>query len=190
MDEHLPVRCRAEEVAEQLRLAVKGLPFLADRSWEEVGWGRMRIELLSLWRVELLLEPAGAATWGKDPVPSGSWADVSLSLVSWAGAPDGRCWEYGCQRDDWTLGPDSRLVEPLQFLHGAERLELEQLLRAARCWPEPSSAQAQAQPLTAAVVDLEQRTVPRRRQRGQARRCRAPIPSAPQSPDFPHGLSG
>lgn len=174
MEEHLPIRCRAEEVAEQLRLVVRGLAFLADRSWEEVGWGRMRIELLSLWRVELLLEPAGTATWGKDTVPSGSWADVSLSLVSWAGAPDGRRWEYGCQRDDWTLGPDSRLVEPLQFLSGTERLELEQLLRAARCWPEPSSAQAQ--PQAAAVVGLEQRTGPRRRQRGQARRCRAPIP--------------
>ena len=58
MDEHLPIRCRAEEVAEQLRLVVRGLPFLADRSWEEVGWGQMRIELLSLWRVELLLEAA------------------------------------------------------------------------------------------------------------------------------------
>ena len=57
MEEHLPIRCRAEEVAEELRLVVKGLPFLADRSWDEVGWGRMRIELLSLWRVELLLEP-------------------------------------------------------------------------------------------------------------------------------------
>ena len=34
MDECLPIRCRAEEVAEQLRLVVKGLPFLADRSWE------------------------------------------------------------------------------------------------------------------------------------------------------------
>ena len=174
MEEHLPIRCRAEEVAEQLRLVVRGLAFLAARSWEEVGWGRMRIELLSLWRVDLLLEPAGAATWGKDTVPSGSWADVSLSLVSWAGAPDGRCWEYGCQRDDWTLGPDSRLVEPLQFLSGTERLELEQLLRAARCWPEPISAQAQ--PLTAAVVGLEQRTGPRRRQRGHAKRGRAPIP--------------
>ena len=76
MEEHLPIRCRAEEVAEQLRLVVRGLPFLADRSWEEVGWGRMRIELLSLWRVELLLEPGGTATCGKDTVPSGSWADV------------------------------------------------------------------------------------------------------------------
>lgn len=174
MDECLPIRCRAEEVAEQLRLVVRGLPFLAARSWEEVGWGRMRIELLSLWRVELLLEPAGTATWGKDTVPSGSWADVCLSLVSWAGAPDGRCWEYGCQRDDWTLGPDSRLVEPLQFLSPDERIELEALLREARCWPEPISAEAQ--PQAAAVVGLEQRTQPRRRQRGYASRCRAPIP--------------
>lgn len=169
MDECLPIRCRAEEVAEQLRLVVRGLPFLAARSWEEVGWGRMRIELLTLWRVDLLLEPGGNAA-----AATRSSGDAALSLVTWAGAPDGRCWEYGCQRDDWTLGPDSRLVEPLQFLNGAERLELEQLLRAARCWPEPISAQAQ--PLTAAVVGLEQRTGPRRQRRGHARRCRAPIP--------------
>ena len=52
MEERLPIRCRAEEVAEQLRLVVAGLPFLAERSRPEVGWGRMRIELLSLWRIE------------------------------------------------------------------------------------------------------------------------------------------
>ena len=65
MEEHLPIRCRAEEVAEQLRLVVRGLPFLADRRWGELGWGRMRIELLTLWRVELLLEPSGRATRGR-----------------------------------------------------------------------------------------------------------------------------
>lgn len=171
MDACLPIRCRAEEVAEQLRLVVRGLPFLAARSWEEVGWGRMRIELLSLWRVELLLEPAGTATWGKDTVPSGSWADMSLSLVNWAGAPDGRCWEYGCQRDDWTLGPDSCLVEPLQFLSPDECIELEALLREARCWPEPIAHK----PLAPAVV-LEERIRPKRRRRTPRKRSRPEIP--------------
>jgi len=162
MEEHLPVRCRAEEVAEQLRLVVKGLPFLADRSWEAVGWGRMRIELLSLWRVELLLEPGGAATCGRGTsmVTSSSWGDVALSLVTWAAAPDGRCWEYGCQRDDWTLGPESRLVEPLQFLTAEERNRLEALLRGARCWPEPI-----AQEPPAPVAVLQERIRPKRRRR-------------------------
>lgn len=155
MEEHLPIRCRAEEVAEQLRLVVKGLPFLADRSWEAVGWGRMRIELLSLWRVELLLEPGGNAT-----TTPGSWGVVALSLVTWAATPDGRCWDYGCQRDDWTLGPESRLVEPLQFLSPAERSELEALLREARCWPEPI-----AQEPPAPVVVLQERIRPKRRRR-------------------------
>ena len=182
MEQHLPSRCRAEEVAEQLRLLVNGLPFLADRSGEEVGWGQMRIELLTLWRVDLLLEPAGMATstpatcglarGESAAVPTGRSGAVALSLVTWAGAPDGRCWEYGCQRDDWTLGPDSRLVEPLQLLSGGERLELQQLLRGARCWPEPISAQAQ--PLAAAVLALDERPRPRRR-RGHARRRRTPI---------------
>lgn len=161
MEEHLPIRCRAEEVAEQLRLVVRGLPFLADRSWEEVGWGRMRIELLSLWRVELLLEPDRNTT-----TKEGNWGDVALSLVTWAGAPDGRCWDYGCQRDDWTLGPDSRLVEPLQFLSAGERIELEVLLREARCWPEPIAHQPRAP-----VMVLEEWVHPRRRRSRRHRRA-------------------
>jgi len=164
MEEHLPIRCRAEEVADQLRLVVKGLPFLADRSWEEVGWGRMRIELLTLWRVELLLEPDRAAG-----TEAGAWP-VALSRVDWAAAPDARCWDYGCQRDDWTLGPDSRLVEPLQFLGAEERIELEAVLREARCWPEPIAHE----PLASAVV-LEERIRPKRRRRAPRSRSRLEI---------------
>ena len=41
MEQHLPIRCRAEEVAEQLRLVVARMPFLAELPWQEVGWGRM-----------------------------------------------------------------------------------------------------------------------------------------------------
>jgi hypothetical protein len=165
MEEHLPIRCRAEEVAEQLRLVVKGLPFLADRGWEEVGWGRMRIELLTLWRVELLLESDRTAG-----TEAGAWP-VALSRVDWAAAPDGRYWDYGCQRDDWTLGPDSRLVEPLQFLSPEERTELEAMLRDARCWPEPISAE----PHAPAMV-LEERIRPKRRRRTPRKRSHPEIP--------------
>ena len=171
MEEHLPIRCRAEEVADQLRLVVKGLPFLADRSWEEVSWGRMRIELLTLWRVELLLEPGGKATGAVATAPSNVFGGVGLSRVDWAAAPDGRCWDYGCQRDDWTLGPDSRLVEPLQFLGAEERIELEALLRKARCWPEPISAE----PHVSAMV-LEERIRPKRRRRKTRKRSHPEIP--------------
>ena len=123
MEERLPIRCRAEEVTGQLRLVVAGLPFLADRSWGEVGWGRMRIELLSLWRVELLLKPdrTGIQSQAQTQERAG---ESLLSRVERADAPDGRCWDYGCQRDDWTLGPDSRLVEPLQILSAEERIAL------------------------------------------------------------------
>lgn len=160
MEQHLPIRCRAEEVAEQLRLVVAGLPFLADRSWDEVGWGRMRIELLSLWRVELVLEP--------DPVEAADRQVMSLSRVDRADAPDGRCWEYGCQRDDWTLGPDSRLVETLQFLSGEERSALESLLREACCWPDPLPANPAAAQAPALVLDERMR--PRRHPRRTRRR--------------------
>ncbi len=173
MEEHLPIRCRAEEVAGQLRLVVAGLPFLADRSWDEVGWGRMRIELLSLWRVELLLEPVRTAIKAQ-----GRAGEVVLSRVERADAPDGRCWDYGCQRDDWTLGPDSRLVEPLQFLSSDERMALEGLLRDARCWPEPVSVEPMS-----AVMTLEERIRPKRRRRTSKRR-------RIEKPDSPPGLSG
>jgi hypothetical protein len=160
VEQHLPIRCRAEEVTEQLRLVVAGLPFLADRSWDEVGWGRMQIELLSLWRVELVLEP--------DRMAAADRQETLLSRVDQADTPDGRCWEYGCQRDDWTLGPDSRLVEPLQFLSGEERRTLTQKLQQATCWPEPlptDPAKAMAP-----VLVLNERIRPRRPPRRPRRR--------------------
>ncbi len=160
MEQHLPIRCRAEEVAEQLRLVVTGLPFLADRSWDEVGWGRMRIELLSLWRVELVLEPDRTASVNRQV--------MALSRVDQADAPDGRCWEYGCQRDDWTLGPNSRLVEPLQFLSREECSALESLLREACCWPD--ALPADPAKAMAPVLMLDERIRPRRPPRRTRRR--------------------
>jgi hypothetical protein len=166
MEQSLPIRCRAEEATAQLRLLLAGMPFLAERSWQEVGWGRMRIELLSLWRIELLLEPDLMAMAAPDCT-----GDVALSLVERAAAPDGRCWVYGCQRDDWTLGPESHVVEPLQFLSAEERSALEVLLRGARCWPEPISAEAQAP-----VVVQEERIRPKQRRQRLARRSLTEIP--------------
>jgi hypothetical protein len=160
VEQHLPIRCRAEEVAEQLRRVVGGLPFLAERSWDEVGWGRMRIELLSLWRVELVLEP--------EPATAADRQVMALSCVDRADAPDGRCWEYGCQRDDWTLGPDSRLVEPLQFLSSEERRALTQKLQRATCWPDPLPADP-ARAMAPALV-LDERIRPRRPPRRTRRR--------------------
>lgn len=173
MEHRLPIRCRAEEVAEQLRLVVTGMGFLADRSWDEVGWGRMRIELLSLWRVELLLEPErrGLQTQGSQGSQGsqGRSGELVLSRVEQADAPDGRCWTYGCQRDDWTLGPGSRLVEPIQFLSCGERRALTQKLQQATCWPEPLPAAAAAAQAVALV--LNERIRPHRPPRRRKHRC-------------------
>jgi hypothetical protein len=178
MEKDLSIRCRAEEVADQLRLVVAGMPFLAERPWQEVGWGLMRIELFTLWQIALLLKPRVSV----------GGLDMGLAWVDRADAPGGRCWEYGCQRDDWTLGPDSRLVEPLEFLSGEERSELDSLLRDARCWPEPITG---IEPKTALV--LEDRIRSRQPPRGAAQR---PVhrqkhqPHDPYTNMFPSGLSG
>ena len=79
----------------------------------------MRLDLASGWQLEIAIE--------RD----------QLGALHWAQAPDGRDWVYGCQRDDWTLGPDSRIVEPVALLEPEQRQQLEQLLREAICWPAP-----------------------------------------------------
>lgn len=44
-------------------------------------------------------------------------------------------WTYGCQRDDWMLGPDSRVVTPVELLTDEQRLALRERLEAApRPW--------------------------------------------------------
>ncbi len=187
MEQGLPIRCRAEEVADQLRLVVAGMPFLAERPWQEVGWGLMRIELLTLWRIALLLKPKGSA----------GVLDMGLAWVDRAAAPDGRCWEYGCQRDDWTLGPDSRLVEPLEFLSAEQRLALTEELQHAVCWPEPLAAKPatageHAPPLVLPLVlpDRIRSRQPARRAAQRPVRRKKPQPHDPYPIMFPSGLSG
>lgn len=156
VEQHLPIRCRAEEVADQLRLVQAGLPFLAERPWQEVGRGRMRIELLNLWLIELLLGP-------------GDDQQLQMTLVDRAAAPDGRCWLYGCQRDDWSLGPDSRIVEPLQFLNNQERQALQKKLQQAVCWPEPLTPAAPPLQFCEQIKDHQTPRRSRRRAQGRSR---------------------
>lgn len=40
-------------------------------------------------------------------------------------------WTYGCQRDDWTLGHDSRVITPVELLTVEQRQDLRQRLEAA-----------------------------------------------------------
>ena len=103
-----------------------GEAFLADRPWSEIWWGRVRLDLASGWQLEIAIE--------RD----------QLGTLLWARAADGRNWEFGCQRDDWTLGPDSRIVEPVALLEPEQRQHLERLLREAICWPAPLLTPAQA----------------------------------------------
>jgi hypothetical protein len=112
-------RCCAAEIQQALLALLTGEAFLADRPWSEIWWGRMRLDLASGWQLEIAIE--------RD----------QLGALHWAQAPDGRDWVYGCQRDDWTLGPDSRIVEPVALLEPEQRQQLEQLLREAICWPAP-----------------------------------------------------
>jgi hypothetical protein len=112
-------RCSAAEIQQALLTLLAGEAFLADRPWSEIWWGRMRLDLARGWQLEIAIE--------RD----------QLGALLWAQAPGGRDWVYGCQRDDWTLGPDSRIVEPVALLEPEQRQQLEQLLREAICWPAP-----------------------------------------------------
>ena len=40
-------------------------------------------------------------------------------------------WTYGCHRDDWTLGPESRVITPVELLTTEQREALQQRLEAA-----------------------------------------------------------
>lgn len=44
-------------------------------------------------------------------------------------------WTYGCQRDDWTLGPESRVITPVELLTPEQREQLQRrLMRAPIRW--------------------------------------------------------
>ena len=47
-------------------------------------------------------------------------------------------WTWGCQRDDWRLGPDSVITNPLDQLNANQRERLQRVLMAAPApQPEP-----------------------------------------------------
>jgi hypothetical protein len=110
-------RCCAAEIKTALLNVLAGEAFLARQSWEEIWWGRMHLDLASGWQLQLTIE------------------SDQLGQLVWALAPDGRDWEVGCQRDDWTLGPKSKIVEPVALLQPHQQRALEGFLRDACCWP-------------------------------------------------------
>ena len=112
-------RCCAAEIQQALLAVLAGEAFLADKPWREIWWGQMRLDLASGWQLQIDID--------RD----------RLGALMWARSPDGLDWDYGCQRDDWTLGPNSRIVEPVGLLEEEQRQALETVLRAAICWPAP-----------------------------------------------------
>ncbi len=112
-------RTSAAEIHAAIERLLAGEAFLANRPWSEIWWGLMHLDLFSGWRIAIWIE-----------------RDV-LGVVQSATAADGRNWIYGCQRDDWTLGPAARILEPLGLLSARQRQALEARLRRACCWPAP-----------------------------------------------------
>jgi hypothetical protein len=122
-----PLRCTAAEVMQQLRLIAAGV---ADfKLAAPVGWNTGALLKVDGWIIQLAQD-------GDD-----------LVLTHRAVAPDGRQWVYGCERDDWTLGPDSTIVDPLLLLEEDERQALRVVLQQQAA-PEPSGVF----PMTAANV--------------------------------------
>jgi hypothetical protein len=66
-----------------------------------------------------------------------SWVNGQLT-VQRASCPEALrpcTWSWGCERDDWTLGPGSRVIEPVALLTPAERERLVEAIAAAEVEP-------------------------------------------------------
>ncbi|MEB3353130.1 MAG: hypothetical protein VKM34_02700 [Cyanobacteriota bacterium] len=110
-----PLRCHAAEVMQQLRLIAAGV---ADfKLAAPVGWNTGALLKVDGWVIQLVQD------------------GEALALTHRAVAPDGRQWAYGCERDDWSLGPDSRIIDPLGLMAADER---EQLLEVLQQQPAPA----------------------------------------------------
>lgn len=100
--------------------------------------GSLRFQAASLWRLELWREP-------------GSGLTCTLEAI----APDGRCWQRGCQRD-W-LG-SGEVIDPLDALLSSQRQALDQRLLAAMAWPNPTDPEAWPLPSIAQLEHVPART--------------------------------
>jgi hypothetical protein len=138
-----PLRCRAAEVMQQLRLIAAGV---ADfKLAAPVGWNTGALLKVDGWIIQL--------------VQRGD----ELLLTHRATAPDGRQWVYGCERDDWSLGPDSTIVDPLLLLEQDERQALLEALQQQAAH-EPCGVF----PMTAANAARQPEAVPSKRRKRAA----------------------
>ncbi|MEB3183173.1 MAG: hypothetical protein VKN15_02130 [Cyanobacteriota bacterium] len=151
-------RCTASEIKAALERLLDGELFRADRSWKQIWWGLMHLQLRSGWRIAIWIE--------RD----------ALGTVDAATSPDGRDWIHGCQRDDWTLGPESKIVEPVALLQPEQRIQLARLLRNARCRPAPEPAPG-SWGLTLGQLECIRR--PRRPRQRNVSQAAPPMPPPP-----------
>lgn len=115
-----PARCWARDVAIALRLValeVVSVQLLAE--WPVCGYGEALISTDG-WQVAL-------------DVRGGM-----LERVARAVGPGPCTWSHGCERDDWTRGPDSVLVEPLSLLSTLERDALQCVVYRAELVQPPA----------------------------------------------------
>ena len=119
-----PLRCRAVEVMQQLRLLAAGV--IDCRVAAPVEYGSGITLKVDGWIIHLVLD------------------GDALGFTHRADAADGRCWVYGCERDDWSLGPDSTIIDPLLLLEQQERGDLLEVLKA-----QPARALVGVMPMTA-----------------------------------------
>ena len=138
-----PLRCHAAEVMQQLRLIAAGV---AD----------FKLAAPVEWSTGALLKVDG---WVIQLVQDGD----QLALTHRAVAPDGREWAYGCERDDWTLGPDSRIIDPLLLLQQQEREQLLEVLQQ-----QPAPARQGVMPMTASRPAQQADQAPAKRRKRAA----------------------
>lgn len=118
-----PPRPPSEAVAAALVRVANGEPALLHRPWQDNCGLPMLLWLdtLSRWRL---------AIW---------WTGETLGPLHWAADPAGLQWLHGCGRwPGWDAGPDAVVLDPIAHLLTAEqRTQLQAVVLALPCWPEP-----------------------------------------------------
>jgi hypothetical protein len=125
-----PTRCTAEEISVVLAAAAQPQSaVILDQPIDPVS-GPLEFTTSALWRVRL-------------------WRDATQGLhhTQEAVSPDGRTWQWGCQRN-WTT--DGNIIEPLDMLTPEQRHQLDVRLQSAVAWPEPEL-------IASAVLPLQER---------------------------------
>lgn len=103
-----PPRPSREELATMLTALATGQDApMVNQSPHDIGWGHQGVRLASGWRLRV---------W---------WLVTGMGPMSGAMAPDGRRWDYGCDRwPDWDAGATAIVLDPLRHLVPSEYREM------------------------------------------------------------------